>query len=297
MHMNTTSTRDLIDFREPDALGRKNLTRRSRSIPRRLLREGRLLFLPMYWLMMQSDLGREGIEHSGSYRFADHIYRNKPSGRNWLGRWVDALLLRMPASRAFRHRHLHAQTAMHTALKCHMECFPDTPFRVLAVPSGIPRDIAELAAELRNEHPNWHGRIHYTGVDLDPTVLALANDFLRDLGLGSIRLLCGDALDAAAYLEGPYDCAVSTGLGEFLTNEELLSFYRNVHTALAVNGTFYTSATRSEPRSEGLLTAFELDTHYRTAGELRRLLQSLPWRRLELTQDPTGLQTFAIAEK
>jgi hypothetical protein len=34
---------------------------------------------------MQSDLGREGIINSGSYRFADHIYHNEPSGRGHFG--------------------------------------------------------------------------------------------------------------------------------------------------------------------------------------------------------------------
>jgi hypothetical protein len=173
--MNST----VLNFRQPDALGRKNLTRHSRSISRKLLREGKLHFLPLYWLMMQSDLGREGIEHSGSYRFADHIYRNRPSGRNRLGQWTDVLLLRMPASRAFRQRYVHAQAAMCTALKRHLESSADTPFRVLAIPCGIPGDIAELAVQLRNEHPDWLAPIDYTGMDLDPKLLELAKDFLR----------------------------------------------------------------------------------------------------------------------
>jgi hypothetical protein len=50
---------------------------------------------------MQSDLGREGIINSGSYRFADHIYRNQPSGRGLFGRWINALFLAMPATQAF----------------------------------------------------------------------------------------------------------------------------------------------------------------------------------------------------
>jgi hypothetical protein len=47
---------------------------------RKLLREGNLHWLPVSALVMQSDLGRERIINSGSYRFADHIYRNQPSG-------------------------------------------------------------------------------------------------------------------------------------------------------------------------------------------------------------------------
>src|SRR3954464_13425183 len=92
-----TNTLSLI-LREPDGLGRKNVTRQTRDLRRKLLRDGKLHFLALYWLMMQSDLGREGIEPSGSYRFADHIYRNQSSGRTWLGRMIDAFLLRMPAT-------------------------------------------------------------------------------------------------------------------------------------------------------------------------------------------------------
>ena len=69
------------DLRESSLILANNRTRRSRSIVRKLLREGNLHWLPVYALVMQSDLGREGIIDSGSYRFADHIYRNQPSGR------------------------------------------------------------------------------------------------------------------------------------------------------------------------------------------------------------------------
>jgi hypothetical protein len=44
------------------------------EVVRKLLREGNLHWLPVYAVVMQSDLGREGIINSGSYRFADHIY-------------------------------------------------------------------------------------------------------------------------------------------------------------------------------------------------------------------------------
>src|SRR5918993_1459024 len=58
-----------------------NRTRTSASIPRKLLRSGKVHLLPVYALMRTSDLAREGIENSGSYRFADHVYRNEASGR------------------------------------------------------------------------------------------------------------------------------------------------------------------------------------------------------------------------
>ncbi|HEX4682464.1 MAG TPA: hypothetical protein VH277_07150, partial [Gemmatimonadaceae bacterium] len=86
-----------------------NYTRQSRSIPRRLLAEGKPHLIPLYGLMLTSDLGREGILHSGSFRFADHVYRARPSGRFGVGYVLDALLLRLPAARSMRSRYVHAR--------------------------------------------------------------------------------------------------------------------------------------------------------------------------------------------
>ena len=46
----------------------KNFTRRSPSIPRKLLRSGAVHLLPLYYLLRLSDLAREGIERSGIIR-------------------------------------------------------------------------------------------------------------------------------------------------------------------------------------------------------------------------------------
>ena len=275
-----------LNVREPDRLGRKNITRETNNLPRKFLREGKLHFLALYWLMMQSDLGREGIEQSGSYRFADHIYRNQPSGRNWLGRMIDAWLLRMPATRAFHRRYRRAQDAIRSRLGTRSG---NELIRVLAVPCGIPRDIGELPPHLLAE-------IEYIGIDLDPEVLALAECHLASCELAARRFVLGDALDESVYPD-QCDCAISTGLGEFLSDSELLALYRNVHSKLAFGGIFYTSATNFEPRSEAMLDAFELRTHYRDSMQLGALLETLPWRSLQLTVDPTGLQTFVVAEK
>ena len=102
------------DLRESSRILANNRTRRSRSIVRKLLREGNLHWLPVYAVVMQSDLGREGIINSGSYRFADHIYRNQPSGRGPVGRWIDALLLAMPATQAFHRRYQRCQVRAST---------------------------------------------------------------------------------------------------------------------------------------------------------------------------------------
>jgi SAM-dependent methyltransferase len=258
---------------------------------RKLLREGNLHWLPVYALVMQSDLGREGIINSGSYRFADHIYRNQPSGRGPFGGWIDALFLAMPATQAFHRRYKRCQDELR---KVANNIPAPAPIRVLAVPCGIPRDIAEFCEGLEG---NLKSRIHYYGMDLDPELLQIAERWVAPLGLGKFEFLRGNALLAAKYPNGTFDFVVSTGLGEFLKADEIEIFYRNVHRVLAPGGVFYTSATHYEKRSESFLKTFELLTQYRTIDHLDALLDKLPWRNLKLVQDETGLQTYVHAVK
>jgi hypothetical protein len=135
-------------------------------------------------------------------------------------------------------------------------------------------------------------------MDLDPEVLAAARDFQVDYTLSSPRWVQGDALDPEAYpKEAPFHFISSTGLGEFLDDVQLLELYANVYDHLAPSGVFFTSATAHEPRSDAMLRAFELHTHYRTRAGLETLLRSCPWQAVRFTHDRTGLQTFVWAVK
>ena len=272
-----------------------NRTRRSRSIPRKLLREGNLHLLPVFYILSLSGLGKEGIENSGSYRFADHIYRMEPSGRTALGRWLDSKVLSFPATQAFHRRYKKAQTEIRRAL----ESFPleTKPLRILAIPCGLPRDLTELAQQLQTENPDLLSRIEYHGMDIDTELLELAKEFTRDSPVTSIQYTHGNALLSEEYPEGPFHAVVSTGLGEFLKEGEVSQFYQNVYDVLAPGGTFFTSATREEKKSEWMMSIFELITQYRTTGDLEKIFRHLPWSTLTLVQDETGLQTFVVAVK
>ncbi len=285
----------MLDLRQSAQIAANNLTRRSRSITRKLLREGRLHLLPVFFVLCLSDLCREGIANSGSHEFADHIYRSVPSGRTWLGRKIDAMVLSLPATRAFRERYKRAQQEIRTAL----EEFPDDgqPLRVLAIPCGLPRDMTELAAALTQENPALLARVQYMGMDVDPVLLEKATRFVDGSPLLNVRFHRGNALLAEDYPAGKFHAIVSTGLGEFLDDEQLATFYRNVFHALCDGGTFYTSATRAEASSDLLLRMFELETNYRAPADLERILRSLPWRRLVIAQDDSGLQSFVTAVK
>jgi hypothetical protein len=285
--MNTASMTSRISEKKPESRP-ANFTRHTTDLPAKFRNKGQWHLLALYHLLRLSDFAREGIERSGSYRFADHLYRNKASGRGWFGHWLDRRMLDLPSAQAMRRRYLRAKDEITGALHSQKEAL-----HLLAIPCGIPRDLSEVAMAF----PEAAKRIHYSGMDLDPEVLAAARTHLGDLALASVELIEGDALVATSYPRGRFDLIVSTGLGEFLDDADLDRFYWNVFDALEEGGTFFTSATVFERRSDFLMKAFEMKAHYRDKEQIEAILRTLPWKKIELEVDESGLQTFVRAVK
>jgi SAM-dependent methyltransferase len=241
-----------------------------------------------------SDLAREGIANRGSFRFADHLYKGEPSGRLGVGLLMDAMFLRLPAASAFRRRYLYARDALEAVVRTRASA---GGVRILTVPCGIPRDVVEMTRAIEKEAPELLEQVEYVGMDIDPAALRVAADFADGIPLRRVAFHQGDALKRAEYPGGVFDVASSTGLAEFLDDAQLEVLYANVYDVLRPGGTFYTSATASDPVAASLLRIIDLPTTYRSRRHLESLLGRLPWRCVQYVVDPTGLQTFATAVK
>lgn len=283
-----------------------NRTRRSESIPRRLVAEGKYHLLPVYALLTTSDLAREGIRNSGSFRFADHIYKNEASGRYGVGRVLDRVLLKLRGARSMRSRFFHSRREVLRAVR---EMADDALVRsrlastetkadhtlIVSVPCGIARDLLQVAETLWMIEPALYGHVDFLGIDLDPEALDLSRDLTRDHPKFDFR--CVDALGPRSLPEG-VDIIVSLGFGEFLSDDMLLDFYRRCHAALRGEGRFITSAMDRDRISDYLARELaELHTHYRSTEKLTELLKSAGFKKIRTTRDKVGLQTLAVAEK
>jgi cyclopropane fatty-acyl-phospholipid synthase-like methyltransferase len=153
-----------------------------------------------------------------------------------------------------------------------------------------------LAQILGKEKPSLLGRVEYHGMDIDPELLAKAEDFTKDCPIPR-HFHHGNALLLESFPPGPFTCFVSTGLNEFLDSTQIIEFFRNVHEVLAPGGRFFTSCTQQEQSSEFLMRAFELNTRYHKPDELKQILSQLPWSRVQIWQHETGMQTFVEAVK
>ena len=139
--------------------------------------------------------------------------------------------------------------------------------------------------------------LEYHGLDIDYRPLAAASRLTAECGPASVHYHLGDALNPDDYPGLKFDVVVSTGLGEFLSDNELAMFYRYVYDVMQSGATFFTSATAGDARSDVLLRMAELVATYRGPAEVERILTDLPWKRIVMTQDVTGLQTFVTAVK
>ena len=135
------------------------------------------------------------------------------------------------------------------------------------------------------------------GIDVDRAVVEAATQFLAASAPRASRIVPGNALETATYGPDGYHFIASTGLGEFLNDADLRILYGNTFAALAPGGTFFTSATAFDRKSDALLRTFELHSHYRTRPDLERLLSAQPWANVEFEPHTSGLQTFVRATK
>lgn len=269
-----------------------NRTRRSSSIGAKLLRSGRVLELPIYWLLRTSALAREGFENSGSYRFADHIYENRPSGTSGVGRWLDGWLLRMPAVQAFRSRYFMARDELYRFLQERAGSVGGVD--VASVPCGIPRELVGAAENYRAAGGDL-GRVRFHAFDLDPHVLLNAAEFARKSSV-TLILHQGDALDIATYTDR-FDFITSTGLGEFLDDEKLARLYSIFYEGLRPAGVMVTSAMCRTRVAGYLLDLAELHVHYRSAEDLATVARTSGFPSIHTSTDRSGIQGFLKATK
>lgn len=273
-----------------------NYTRQSPSIPRRLLREGKPHLLPIYGLMLTSYLAREGILHSGSFRFADHIYRNRPSGRFGVGYLLDAALLRLPAARSMRSRYLHSRDQIVAEVR-QRAAGASAEIMVVSVPCGIAREMVEAASLLALEAPLIASRVRYYGIDLDSEPLQLSRTLAGDRA--DFSFIQGDAFDAAAYPgEGAADVIVSTGLVDFLSDAEAKRFFGACFRAMRPGGLLVTSAQQPQKFADYLMRELaELRPFYRGPDRITELVGAAGFGGVSARLDEVGLQSLVTARK
>ncbi|PIS04770.1 MAG: hypothetical protein COT81_04770 [Candidatus Buchananbacteria bacterium CG10_big_fil_rev_8_21_14_0_10_42_9] len=269
-----------------------NRTRKSESISSKLFSQGRLHLIPLYYLLRLSDLSREGIENSGSYQFADHIYGNQASGRLIIGKLLDKILLSLKSAQSFRARYLFAKVEIDKLIN---QSGKTGKIKILAVPCGLAREMFETIESLE-ALDNFSGNVEWHGIDLD---VELINQ-LKTKAAGyksKISFRGGNAFSELSWGSNKYDMIISMGFTEFLTDDDTMRFFRLAKKYLVDNGRLVTSAMTPHKLSDYLLRNIaELHTYYRDRDNITELVDASGLSPKRVYQDQHGLQTMVIAQ-
>jgi hypothetical protein len=268
--------------------GLKHVTRSRRSIPLQLVRQGRIDHLLIYGLMMSSDTGREAITSNGSYRWADHIYVGKPSGRFVIGRYIDRYLLGSRGGRGMRNRFRWVQANVEREVKQRLGA---APVRVLSVPCGMGRDVMEPVVRALAGTPG--DRVELYGLDLDANAVRDAKALARSMYLDDSRIRCADAMKPEVYPAGPFDLIVNIGFVNYLNDTEVQWTYRHLLGLLKPGGALLTHSTVLPPKSiRFILDLSDFKGFYRGVEDLRGLTQGLPIADFHGEVEPLGIDSL-----
>lgn len=268
-----------------------NRTRTAESIPSELIRKNQWHLLPLYYMAQLSFLGQEAIQNSGSYTFADHVYAARPKGKWGIGYVIDAVFLNLPSARSMRNRYLLTKKELYQII--HQQTH-DEPIHILALPSGLARELFELNEELEVQGHPAHQRIHWHGLDLDAELVDKLN---KQVPHDRMSFVQADAFDPSG-MKHAYDAIISLGFGEFVDDTNLVTFYQHIHRNLKPGGTFITSSMQKHVISDYLMRNLaQLHTHYRDAKHLEQLHQRAGFRKITTYRDSVGLQTMAVSIK
>ena len=253
--------------------------------------EGKWYLVPIYYVLVTSQLAQEAVTHSGSYRFADHVYAGKPKGKYGIGYLLDALLLKLPSASAFRYRYERVRHEMEQ----HIRKSRGSSTKILYVPSGLARELFEIEQSI-DKHTDDPSSVHIHGLDLDTDLVESLN---QRASQARIRMTfhSGDALFEKEY-SCDHDFVASTGFLDFLNDADAARFFQIIYKSLKPGGTFVTSGMQPHKLSDFLMRQFaELNAVYRTKDQLIALARHAGFSHVEFIQDRHGLQTVITASK
>ena len=241
-------------------------------------------------------LGHDTGFDSGST--LDYVYRNAPSGRSALGRFIDRNYLHSIGWRGIRQRKVHIEALMRDAMARLAET--TTPIHVLDIAAGHGRYVLE-ALDSAGVRPSSILLRDYSDLNVRQ-----GTALIESKGLASIaRFAKGDAFDRAslAAVTPKPTLAIVSGLYElFPDNDMVRRSLSGIADAMPAGGYLVYTDQPWHPQLEMIARA--LTSHRggaawvmrrRTQGEMDQLVERAGFRKVEQRIDEWGIFTVSLA--
>ena len=226
----------------------------------------------------------------------DYVYKNRPSGRGWLGKLIDRIYLGSIGWRGIRNRKEITKAAIVSEIGKLLEHKERIDYLDIAC-GGAEYDL-EAIAECGAERIDAELR-DYRQENLDK-----ASSNAQALGLKGIRFRRADAFESANYPTERYDLILSSGFWEIIPDDAPVR--RCLHDcarALRPGGRLIFTLQPDHPQLE--LIARTLRSHtgepwvmrLRSLDLFRQWMEEAGLRYLRHEMEPCGIFGVAVAEK
>jgi SAM-dependent methyltransferase len=178
----------------------------------------------------------DGIDLSLRYglvsgKMLDYVYRNQPSGRGFVGKWIDGVYLRHRGWETVRMRKRHLETmldhAIGVCLRDHGEA------RVVDIASGPARYILDTLDRYRGQAVTAMCR------DIDERWIEEGRARARDIGLTCVSFEKGDAFDESYAPSPAPTIIVASGFYDWIADDDLVRRSMSIaHASLKPGGFF-----------------------------------------------------------
>lgn len=247
--------------------------------------------------VLRSEIGYRAIRKpagfAGDHETIQLVYRQRPAGRDRVGRLIDAVVLAMPMAQAvFNRRRLLAEEIRRTRATCDRQ-----PVRITSLACGPAEELRDVLL------PANPGRVplSVTLVDIDPTALEYARGRLEATGAGQrIRARRCNLIKAATGrrpLELPaQDLVYSAGLIDYFEDDLVVGLIDAAHGWLAPGGRLILGNFHPRNPDRAFLDhVTEWPLIYRTEADMDRLFERSRFGRpcTKVAFEPRGINLFA----
>ena len=227
----------------------------------------------------------------------DYVYENRARGLTPLGRLLDRLYLDTIGWATIRRRKTHLEELLEATIR---QRFSDRPVHVVDIAAGPGRYLLDTIRKMGPERVGAELR------DRDPHGLASGRELARQMGIGSVRYVEGDAFDpqSIATIAPRPDIVVVSGLYElFDDNAMILRSLRALAEAIREDGVLLYTNQPWHPQIE--LIARVLSNREgkpwlmrrRTQAEIDELVAAAGFAKQEMRVDEHGIFTVSLARR
>jgi ubiquinone/menaquinone biosynthesis C-methylase UbiE len=206
-------------------------------------------------------------EGAASGKMIDYIYRNQPSGKGFLGRWIDKRFLNHPGWKAIRIRRQSLEKLLIEAVIERQEAI-----RMIDIASGSAFYVLSVLKQT--------GKSDLQAVcqDLDPQRLEEGRAAAAASGLKNVIFHKGNALDADVIRNYNPHIAISSGFYDGINDSvQIQDSIRSIYNALMPTGTFILTIQTDYPNFvRSIFADFNkpMKTTIRSADKMAQWLQS-----------------------